>query len=58
MAILTYAISAEDITHFGTYANTVSYLSAESTKRLSISLDPHIDPTIINADFIEGGFSV
>ena len=57
-SINTISISSADITHFGTYANTVSYLSAQSTKRLSISLDPSIDPTILNPDLIEGGFSV
>lgn len=58
MAILTYAISSADITHFGTYANTTSYLSAASTKRLSISLDPSIDPTILNPDLVDSGYSL
>jgi len=52
------AISSADLLHFGTYANTVSYLSASSTKRLSTTLDPHIDPTIINFDLVDNGFSV
>jgi hypothetical protein len=58
MAALTYSISAQDLLHFATYANTVSYLTAQPTKRLSISLDPHIDPTIINFDLVDNGFSV
>lgn len=52
------AISAQDLLHFGTYENTTSYLAAQSTKRLSISLDPLIDPTILNADLVEGGYGI
>jgi len=58
MATLTYLISAQDLLHFGTYANITSYLTAESTKRLSITLDPHIDPTIINAELVDSGYSL
>jgi len=57
-AINTLAISSADLLHFGTYANTVSYLSASSTKRLSISLDPSIDPTILNASLVDSGYSL
>jgi hypothetical protein len=55
----TPSISSEDITKYGSYSDIVSNLDdTKGSKRLSIEIDPSIDPTIINPDLVEGGFSV
>ena len=48
MALLANTISNNDIIHCGSYANTISYFSANNTyKSLTISVDALTDRTVV-----------
>jgi hypothetical protein len=50
MAQLTYQVQQIDITRWLTLTSIQYYLQADAIKRLSISTDPLIDPTVINPE--------
>lgn len=50
MALLSLTIQTIDQNQWSTLQLMKQYLTAEATKRLSIALDPLIDPNIINPE--------
>jgi hypothetical protein len=50
MAALDYQVQQIDITRWSTLTNILYYLQADAVKRLSISIDPLIDSSVINPE--------
>jgi len=50
MAALSLTIQTIDQTRWATLESIQAYLKTEATKKLSIALDPLIDPNIINPE--------
>jgi hypothetical protein len=50
MAALDYQVQQIDITRWSTLASILYYLQADAVKRLSISIDPLIDSSVIKPE--------
>ena len=50
MAALDYQIQQIDITRWSTLTSILYYLQADAVKRLSISIDPLIDSSVIKPE--------